>query len=165
MKSNYGAADWSLYAWKRSSSSSSEREKSAHNLLHEVFILHKKTDLLVWNDLAPRSQLRKDFMKTLQPSVFSCSDRAAWWVFNAADCVASWWLKPIIHRSTLSRSNLKIRGVSCNHIQVGHVDLLWVVFFNTTGEFFSWAVYLTHLFQSMNDRNKEIWSFEVITCH
>lgn len=39
MKSNYGAADWSLYAWKRSSSS--EREKSTHILLHEVFILHK----------------------------------------------------------------------------------------------------------------------------
>lgn len=40
MKSNYGAADWSLYAWKRSSSS--EREKSSHNLLHEVFILQEK---------------------------------------------------------------------------------------------------------------------------
>lgn len=39
MKSNYGAADWSLYSWKRSSS---EREKSAHDLLHEVFKLHKK---------------------------------------------------------------------------------------------------------------------------
>lgn len=159
MKSNYGAADWSLYAWKRSSSSS-ERENSAHNLLHEVFILHKKTDLLVWNDLAPRSQLRKDFMKTLQPSVFSCSDRAVWWVFNAADCVASWWLKPIIHRSTLARSNLKIRWVSCNHIQVGHVDLLWVVFFYTTGEFFFLSCLFNTSFsihEQQKQRNMILW--------
>lgn len=100
MKSNYGAADWSLYAWKRSSSS--EREKSSHNLPHEVFILQDTTDLL-WNDLAPRSQFWKDSWKTLQWFRSNlCSSDSHKQRDVSSKPFLSWWLKLISWSQTLS---------------------------------------------------------------
>lgn len=55
-----------------------EGEEHPHFTAWSIY-LAQNADLLEWNDLAPRSQLRKDFLKTPQPSIFSCSDRAAWW--------------------------------------------------------------------------------------
>lgn len=55
MKSNYGAADWSFYAWKRSSSYCLS-ENSSHDLPHEGFIMQvKHRPFMVGNYLASRS--------------------------------------------------------------------------------------------------------------